>query len=90
LFVLEALANGVPVVQPRHGAFPELLGATGGGVLVQPDSPTALAQALAGLRRDPERRRGLGAQGKEVVHSRFGDGPMAEKTLELYQSLLPD
>ena len=89
LFVLEALANGVPVVQPRHGAFPELLGSTRGGVLVEPDSPAALAQALAGLRREPERRRRLGAQGKEIVHSRFGDRPMAEKTLALYQSLLP-
>lgn len=88
LFVLEALANGVPVVQPQHGAFPELVGQTGGGVLVEPDSPTALAQALADLRRQPERRRQLGAQGKEIVHSRFGDGPMAEKTLELYESLL--
>jgi glycosyltransferase involved in cell wall biosynthesis len=89
LFVLEALANGVPVVQPQHGAFPELVGQTGGGVLVEPGSPAALAQALAGLRNDPERRRKLGAQGKEMVHSRFGDGPMAAKTLELYQSLLP-
>jgi glycosyltransferase involved in cell wall biosynthesis len=90
LFVLEALANGVPVVQPRHGAFPELLERTGGGLLVQPDSPAALAQALAGLRKDPERRRKLGAHGKEIVHGQFGDGPMAEKTLALYQSLLAD
>ena len=34
LYVLEALANGVPVVQPRHGSFPELIEATGGGLLV--------------------------------------------------------
>lgn len=88
LFVLEALANGVPVVQPQHGAFPELLDRTGGGILVEPGSPAALAAALEDLRRDPERRRKLGAQGKESVHGRWGDGPMAEKTLALYQSLL--
>src|SRR5262249_61905624 len=34
LYVLEALANEVPVVQPRHGAFPELIAATGGCVPV--------------------------------------------------------
>src|SRR5262249_13314655 len=36
LYVLEALANGVPVVQPAHGSFPELIEATGGGLLVTP------------------------------------------------------
>jgi glycosyltransferase involved in cell wall biosynthesis len=88
LFVLEALANGVPVAQPRHGAFPELMEWTGGGVLVEPDSPAALAQALAGLRSDPERRRQLGRQGKEAVHRDFGPEVMAERTLKLYESLL--
>src|SRR5437016_13208402 len=39
LYVLEALANGVPVVQPRHGSFPELLERTGGGLLVNPNDP---------------------------------------------------
>ena len=37
LYVLEALANGVPVVQPAHGSFPELIEATGGGLLVPPN-----------------------------------------------------
>jgi glycosyltransferase involved in cell wall biosynthesis len=90
MFVLEALANGVPVVQPRHGAFPELVAWTGGGVLVEPDSPAALAQALGELREDPERRWELGLQGKKVVHARFGHRPMAEKTLALYDSVLAE
>ncbi|HXV77245.1 MAG TPA: glycosyltransferase family 4 protein, partial [Candidatus Polarisedimenticolaceae bacterium] len=46
LYVLEAMANHVPVVQPRHGAFPELLDATGGGLLVEPNDTDALADAL--------------------------------------------
>ena len=46
LYVLEALANGVPVVQPRHGSFPELIEATGGGLLVPPGDAHALASAL--------------------------------------------
>ena len=45
LYVLESLAAGVPVVQPNHGAFPELLAATGGGRLVPPQQPEALATA---------------------------------------------
>jgi glycosyltransferase involved in cell wall biosynthesis len=48
LFVLEALANGTPVVQPRHGSFPELIEATGGGLLVAPGDPAVLAATFAG------------------------------------------
>ena len=46
LYILEAWANGVPVVQPRHGSFPELIEATGGGLLVDADDPAALAEGL--------------------------------------------
>ena len=45
--VLEALASGVPVVQPNHGAFPELVTATGGGLLHEPENPLDLAEKLA-------------------------------------------
>lgn len=85
LFVLEALASGVPVVQPRHGAFPEMLEATGGGLLVEPDSPPALAEALRGLMDDPARRAELGRKGREAVHRDYSDDVMAEATLAIYR-----
>jgi glycosyltransferase involved in cell wall biosynthesis len=85
LFVLEALASGVPVVEPRHGSFPELIEATGGGILVEPGSAESLADGLRSLLRDPERRRALGRQGREAVHACFDDATMAERTLAVYQ-----
>ncbi len=87
LFVLEALANGVPVVQPRHGAFPEVVEATGGGLLVDPDSPEDLARGLEELLRDPGLRRELGQRGREAVHTRFDDRAEAEATIRVYEAV---
>lgn len=88
LSVLEALANGIPVVQPNHGAFPELIAATGGGLLVEPHSPELLANQLAALLRDPKRRRQLGQAGQAAVHSRFHADAMAAGTLAVYERYL--
>ena len=56
LYLLEAMANGVPVVQPRHGAFPEMVERTGGGVLFEPGDPDALAEGILSLFRDRSAR----------------------------------
>jgi glycosyltransferase involved in cell wall biosynthesis len=85
LFVLESLAAGVPVVQPGHGAFPELLEATGGGLLFEPGSADALAAALREILENPERRRELGRRGREAVRKGYDDGTMAENTAEVYR-----
>jgi glycosyltransferase involved in cell wall biosynthesis len=84
LYVLEALANGVPVVQPRHGSFPELIEATGGGLLVTPDDPHDLARALRQLFDNAAHRDELGRKGKEAVHARFHADRMADETAAVY------
>ncbi|MCH8923498.1 MAG: glycosyltransferase family 4 protein [Planctomycetes bacterium] len=88
IFVLEALAAGVPVVQPRHGAFPELLAATGGGLLVRPDDPAHLAEQLYVLLTDAARRQQLAAAGQASVRERFGAETMARETLGVYRKFL--
>ncbi|MFC1714228.1 glycosyltransferase family 4 protein [Candidatus Poribacteria bacterium] len=77
IYIIEALASGVPVVQPRHGAFPELLEATGGGILYEPNDPDALADAIESLVLDPQRARELGRRGREVVLKKFSVEYMA-------------
>jgi glycosyltransferase involved in cell wall biosynthesis len=83
LYLLEALASGVPVVEPRHGAFPELIDATGGGLLFAPGDIPDLAAKLLELASDPARRRALGRAGSEKVRERHSAARMAERTLEI-------
>lgn len=81
LYVLESLAAGTPVVQPRHAVFPELLAETGGGLLCEPDDTSALADALESLVNDPARARALGAEGRASVHGKFHVDAMAAGVL---------
>jgi len=85
LYVLEALANGVPVVQPRHGAFPEMIEATGGGVLVAPGDAIDLARGLMELIADGQRRHELALRGQAAVCERFDARTMALGTLALWK-----
>lgn len=86
--IIEALARGVPVVQPAHGSFPELIEQTGGGLLVPPDDAPTLANALADLLRDAPRRRLLGDKGRAIVESIFTEDRMAENMLKVFDGLL--
>lgn len=85
LSVLEALANGVPVVQPQHGAFPELIEATGGGKLVPPNDPAALADALEQLMLDAELRRELATVGQTNVRKLFTLEALAAETARIFE-----
>ena len=84
IFLLEAMANGVPVVQPRRGAFPEILERTGGGILVEPDNPGSLAEGLLSLWKDPARRAELGSRGARGVRAYYNVSRMAETAREVY------
>jgi glycosyltransferase involved in cell wall biosynthesis len=88
MYVLEALATGVPVVLPRRGAFPELVEATGGGVLCEPEDPEALADALAELLLDADRSRELGEGGRGTVLERFTEERMAGEAVAVYEQAL--
>ena len=85
--VLEAMASGVPVVQPRWGAFPEILERTGGGVLFEPNDATSLAEALRELTHNPERARDLGRAGWAGVRAYYPVARMASQAVDLYASL---
>ena len=67
LYILEALAAGVPVVQPNHGCFPELVGQCGGGILFDPNNADDLIQKLHDIFSNQDYRAQLSADGKANV-----------------------
>jgi glycosyltransferase involved in cell wall biosynthesis len=87
LVAAEAMATAVPVVAARVGGLPEVVSDGVTGVLVPPDDPPALADALAALLTDPQRRRQLGRAGRERAVAAFGAAAFARRYLCLYQAL---
>ncbi len=81
-YIIEAMAAGVPVVQPNAGAFPELIEATGGGLIYED-----LVETLREVLSDPDLARRLGRKGRESVVERFGVETMARNMIAVYEGL---
>ncbi|MFN0087737.1 MAG: glycosyltransferase family 4 protein [Blastocatellia bacterium] len=87
--ILEAMASGVPVVQPRWGSFPEMVERARGGLLCDPNDAGSLAESLHSLWRNPELTRDLARQGADGVRQFYGVGQMASRAVAVYDHLLP-
>ncbi len=87
LYALEAMACGVPVLLPDHGAFPELIQPVG-GTLFAANNVNALAAELCGLFADTDRRRQLADAGCNAFREFHHPGLVAEQTMEVYRSYL--
>ena len=87
LYVLEANAVGVPVVEPDHAGLAEVIGLTGGGILCRPDDPVSLAQSLGELLGDEARRRSLGETGRQAVLDRFTADVMAKSVAAVLEPI---
>jgi glycosyltransferase involved in cell wall biosynthesis len=83
--LLEAMACGVPVVQPRRGAFTEIVETTGGGLLVEPDNADALAEGLHQLWRNRGLRAQLGQRGYAGVRAHYTIEQSAERLMQVYE-----
>ncbi|HSE98431.1 MAG TPA: glycosyltransferase family 4 protein, partial [Blastocatellia bacterium] len=84
IFLLEAMANGAPVVQPRRGGFIEIVERTGGGLLVEPDDPESLAEGIFSMYKNPSIAREMGQRGADGVRRLYNVTRMAERALEVY------
>jgi glycosyltransferase involved in cell wall biosynthesis len=88
VFLLEAMAEGVPVVQPRRGAFTEIVEKTGGGLLVPPDDPAALAGALHDLWADRALNERLGQRGFAGVREHYDIVKSTDRLMAVYEDVV--
>ena len=85
VFLLEAMASGVPVVQPRRGAFTEIVERTGGGMLVAPDDPSALADGLQTVWSDKALSDRLRSQAFAGVREHYSVQRSVDRLLGVYE-----
>ncbi len=88
LYILEANAAGVPVVQPATGAFPEILDRTGGGIIYHPDNEEELTAALIKLLNDNSLRKSLGKTGQIKVKEELTLEKMSEGLSKVYNIII--
>lgn len=86
LYVLEAWANGIPVVLPDHAAFPELIASTGGGLLAESNDAASLAASLRQVLLDSTLRQELATSGYEGVRQRHDMSVLAAATKSAFWS----
>lgn len=88
LYQLEAMASGIPMIQPALGAFPEVINISGGGAIYAQNSPGQLAQALASLILDEDKLQQLSTAGIKGVKQHFDIHAQAKKMMSVYESTL--
>lgn len=89
-YMIEAMAAGVPVLQPDVGCYPEFVELTKGGKIYSPNNSDILAENISELLQDRDKLVKMGQRGKEVIDKEFTVTKMAENTVEVYQKALRD
>jgi glycosyltransferase involved in cell wall biosynthesis len=88
LVLVEAMAAGLPVVATSVGAIPEVIIDGETGILVPPENPSALADAVNNLLGHPQMMKDMGARGRERVERHFTWARVAERVAASYREIL--
>ena len=88
IYLTEAMAAGIPIVQPALGAFPEIVSGSGGGVIYQDNTPQALAETLNELLSDKEKLRSLSALARQSIEQTFNIHALSKEMASIYQQAI--
>jgi glycosyltransferase involved in cell wall biosynthesis len=86
LYICESYATGRPVVEPRRGSFPEIVG--DGGVLYEDESATGLAEALEKILSDRALYDKKREAAQRMAEQRYSDEVCAKALVKLYETLI--
>ena len=86
--ILEGMASGLPLVATTVGEVPTVVVDGRTGILVPPEDPARLADAMIQLLRDPARRTQMGAAGRQLIRDKFSADTMTSAYLEVYEEAL--
>jgi glycosyltransferase involved in cell wall biosynthesis len=87
IVAIEAMSSKLPIVVSPGSAFPEIL-AEGGGMSVNPDDPTSVADTIHALLRDPERIARIGKEGRATVLKRYSWNAVSSQFEQLFMQQL--
>ena len=90
VYQLESLACGVPLVQPKLGAFPEIIEQTNGGVIYSPNTAEELANSWANTLKDHDKINKMSKDGYDAVLEKYNIDKVSESILSIYKSLTDD
>lgn len=84
-FIVESMAAGIPVVQPKIGAYPEIIGSTGGGIVYEENTPENLKRALSGLLNDTGKIIEMSHQGLDSIRKHYSIEKIIGDLLKIYR-----
>jgi glycosyltransferase involved in cell wall biosynthesis len=85
LYLLEAMAAGVPIVQPATGAFPEIIEVSGAGLITKASDPADLARGLEEVLLNSGLAEQFRRAARVAVESRYNIDAVGRHLVELYQ-----
>jgi glycosyltransferase involved in cell wall biosynthesis len=88
LYQIEALASGVPLVQPHLGAFPEIIQTTGGGIIYHPNTAETLATKLSEVLSDRAALEKMSRLGRKSAEDVFDSRILTRKMVEVYERII--
>lgn len=88
MYLLETMASGIPVVQPKLGAFPEIVKLSGGGIIYEPNTPSKLASTLKEILNNKENLSDLSKAARRGIESNFNIHKQASEMVKIYENAI--
>lgn len=88
IYLLEAMASGIPVIQPNLGAFPEIIELSEAGATYSPNTPEALASKLSETLLNKELQESMSKNAIKTTNTIFNDKTQGERLLKVYKGLV--